>query len=675
MKSNPLFLYPLIIFLVAALQYINTIPHDFSWDDKLVITENEYTRQGITGLRAIFTKRVSVPDKNVYRPIPQALFALEFDLSKHDPHVLHLFNMIWYAIACVIVFYFIQFVFPPFHSVFPFISALLFTVHPLHVEVVANIKSRDELLAFLFGLLAVVLLIKAVEMRKWRVGLLAVVCYTLAILSKQNAITLLPVAVLVFWCRQKSDWTNQNVHWLIAAGFLLAGFTLQNIVLIAIASAWVAVISVTRQKWVIGLAIAGIIIAVYLLSLKLVLAEDVATVQSTSTVLNNIFLWTKEPGKVLPTALVNIARYIGLFLYPHPLIHLYGYNQIPLYGWHEVEPWAVLVAIALCAWLLLKTWRQKRPILFGVLFFAVTYSIYSNLIVLAPDTMADRYLFMPSLGLTLIATDLLFWLGGIDFFNPDFRKARPRGALLLFGLVLVGYFARTWIGNRDWENDQTLIFNRIAYMENNAAAQATYGFVLYQNSQTATTDQEQRLLRSKSMQAFIRAVEIYPDFYLAWISIGKLFAEEGMNDKAELSFMKAQRLAPYSPGSYFCLGSLYYALQDGELAATYLEKSVLLEPKSEQSYVMLGKVYLQLNNLPNLRALAETGIRWFPHNAEFDALLASFFFKSGQYWKAKGSATSALRKDPQNLTALTLFSSPMLQAQGDSTTTFVTPAP
>src|SRR5580692_4952220 len=111
---------PLIIFVVAVAQYANTFSHNYAWDDKLVITGNEYTKKGISGLPEIFLHRVSVPDKNVYRPFPQALFAIEYDLFNGDPRAGHFFNIIWYACLCVLVFYFIRFVFPGLHPGFAF---------------------------------------------------------------------------------------------------------------------------------------------------------------------------------------------------------------------------------------------------------------------------------------------------------------------------------------------------------------------------------------------------------------------------------------------------------------------------------------------------------------------------------------------------------------------------
>lgn len=613
---------PALILGVAFLQYLNTLPHDYAWDDKLVITGNEYTKKGAAGLLDIFTKRVSIPYKSEYRPVPQAMYAVEYELFSASPHASHFFNVLWYALTCLLVYFFVRFVFPKLHPSFPFCVALLFAVHPLHVEVVANIKSRDEILSLFFGLAAVMLSVKALERRRWAWLAAGVFCFALALLSKSSAITLLPIVVLAAWYR--SDNVGISRRLLVAAA-----------VIAACCGALVFLIRYLHNT-----------------------VSDELTLHLNSTVLNNIFLWTTQSKKVLPTALVIIFRYMALFLYPHPLIHLYGYNQIPLSGWRDFGPWAVLAALFTLAWVIRRSWRRKPLLLFGVAFFAVTYSIYSNLFYLAPDTMADRYVFAPSVGLAILFVGGLFKLAAIDLQAPRLVTRRAQAAAVLFALVLCGYAVRTYVGNRDWENDYTLIYNRIQYMDDNAAAQAIYGFMLEKESVAGLPPALELEKKRAAMKAFTRAVEIYPDFFWAWVSIGRLFAEQQMYGKAELAFLKAQRLEPLNPDGYFNLGTLYLAQRAPNLAIPYLEKAVLLDSKMETAYVMLGRAYLQADNIDNLGAMTSTATKWFPDNVELKALSATYYFRRREYARAFPLARSVIAKDPQNVLAQIILSSP-----------------
>jgi len=619
-------LYPLLVFLLACVQYVNTVSYDYAWDDKLTITANEYTTRGIKALPDIFTKRVSIPYKSEYRPVPQALHAIEYQLFGGSPHAGHAFNILWYALTCVMVFAFVRFTFCRIDPLYALLVALLFTVHPLHVEVVANIKGRDEILALFFGLSGVILLVKAIEQAYWLPAIGGAVCFALAGLSKSNAITLLPLVPLVAWYRSSDSKLGRRLILSSAA-----------------------------------IVISCLLVVLLVRHVQSTVSPDLA-VHLNSTVLNNIFLWSAHTETIIPTALVIIARYGLLFVYPHPLIHLYGYDQIPLNRWSDWITWLFIAGLLGLALLVLKTWPRKLPLAFGLLTFAITYSVYSNLFFFAPDTMADRYMFLPSVGLATAAVYGVYRLAALDLQAPALNGARAAAVLGVFAVVLAAYFATAVVTNRDWQNDATLIHNRIQYMENNAAAQAIYGHQLNKESYEMATPQLRLERKAAAMKAFATAIEIYPDFQAAWIATGRLFADRGIYDKAELSFLRAQRLEPLSPDAYFCLGTLYLAEQDTELAIPYLEKAVLLDPKMEDAYVMLGRAYLRANNIDNLGAMTATARQWFPQNTNVEALRATYFFRTQQYDKAFQLAREVVARDPQNTLAITVLSSPLAQS-------------
>lgn len=617
--------FPALVFLLACSQYLSTAGFDYAWDDKLVITANAYTTKGISGLPDIFTKRVSVPFKSEYRPVPQALYAIEYQLFRGSPRAGHIFNILWYALTCVAVYGFVRFAFPRLDGLFAFLAAVLFVVHPLHVEVVANIKGRDEILALFFGLCSIMLLVKAIERRRWGLFVGGGICFLAACLSKTNAITLLPITVAVAWYRSKTPGLSQTLLVTMAA--------------VAACSAGLVILIRHLQNTV----------------------SDETPLQLSSTVLNNVFLWTTHPNTIVPTALVSIARYVRLLVYPHPLVHLYGYNQIPLSHWSELRTWLVVAALIAVAVLVVKTWPSRSPLAFGLVFFAVTYSPYSNLFFYAPDTMADRYMFIPSGGAAIVAMFCIFRLAALAPRSPEVIDLRAKAAFAVSGLILAAFFARTIAASQDWRNDSTLIHNRIRYMQNNAAAQAIYGHTLNKESYNLPTPRLKQERQAAAMRAFTEAIKIYPDFQAAWLAIGKLFAEHGMYDKAELSFLKAQRLEPLGPESYFCLGTLYLAQRDPDLALPYLEKAVLLDSKNEDAYVMLGKAYLQANHLANLGGMITTARKWFPDNLDLKALAATYYLRTGDYNRAFELASDVAAKDARNILAITILSSPMVQ--------------
>jgi protein O-mannosyl-transferase len=614
-----------IVVLAAALQYTQTAWFDYAWDDKLAITANDYTKKGIAGLPEIFSQRVSVPFKSEYRPVPQALHAVEYELFGANPHAGHTFNVLWYAATCAAVFAFVRFVFRSLPASVAVAAALVFAVHPLHVEVVANIKSRDEILALLFGLLGLMALVTAVERARVGLGVLGVLGVVAACLSKSNAVTLLPLAPLALWYRAEGQAVSRRVIGLAAAAAIASG------------------ILAAAVRWSQSSIAAG-------LDLHL-----------QSTVLNNVFLWTTQADAVIPTAIAIIGYYARLFLVPYPLVHLYGYDQVPLSTWGDAGPWLILGGLGLAAWGVWKGLRRKSPLAFGAIWAAVTYSVYSHFVFFAPDTMADRYLFMPSLGLAIVVAVAALRLAGVDPSRPAVQDWRARAVTGAGVAVLLVSFGYTLAASRDWRNDSTLIRNRIHHMPDNAAAQVIYGHTVNSEAPDGETPAARRQRKAAAMAAFMRALQIYPDFHGAWVAIGRLFAEQGTYDKAELAFLKAQRLETLNPDGYLNLGTLYLSLQDPALAAPYLEKAVLLDPRSEVAYVMLGRAYLQGNALDNLGAMTDTAQRWFPDSLELTALRATFHFRKAEYARAFELARGVVARDANNLLARAVLSSPQAQ--------------
>jgi hypothetical protein len=169
----------LIVGIFGFLLYSNTLTHDYVLDDFSVIKENNIVRQGIKAIPEIFRTSyrqgyLSLND-GTYRPLSLAMFAVEWNFFPNTPAVSHFVNVLLYGITGFLLFIILCKLFasslrlshsplstsPPASlqnemgdgsEVLAFIASLLFIAHPLHVEVVANIKSRDEILCFLFVL-------------------------------------------------------------------------------------------------------------------------------------------------------------------------------------------------------------------------------------------------------------------------------------------------------------------------------------------------------------------------------------------------------------------------------------------------------------------------------------------------------------------------------------------
>src|SRR5258705_3618674 len=151
----------IMIAVFTFILYAQSIQHNYTLDDHPVIDENKITTLGLSGIPAILKTDYwygSGHDESrgpVYRPTSLIIFAAVWEFSPNDPHVYHFINVLFYAISCLLLFLVLCKLFKTQNLLFPFVCALLYAAHPIHTEVVNNIKSLDEILCFLFGLIAI----------------------------------------------------------------------------------------------------------------------------------------------------------------------------------------------------------------------------------------------------------------------------------------------------------------------------------------------------------------------------------------------------------------------------------------------------------------------------------------------------------------------------------------
>src|SRR3972149_4965022 len=141
----------IFLFLFAVGLYANTLNHDFAFDDSVVITGNKYTKQSFDGIKTLATKDLFYGiygsaldlEGGRWRPLTLVMFAVEYHFFGDNAHPYHFINILLYGITAIILFLTLKEFFPK-NYLLAFIATLLFIAHPLHTEVVANIKSRDE---------------------------------------------------------------------------------------------------------------------------------------------------------------------------------------------------------------------------------------------------------------------------------------------------------------------------------------------------------------------------------------------------------------------------------------------------------------------------------------------------------------------------------------------------
>ncbi len=195
-------LYQLVIFGFSFCLYFNTVFNDYNLDDELVTQHHRLTSKGISAIPEILVSPYYEDlsgYKYEYRPIVLISFAIENSLFGENPHISHFINILLYGFLCLLLFRVLRELFLNYNAAYPFFISILFAAHPIHTEIVASIKNRDEILALLFSLLALQYAIKYIRKRSVISLLLMGVLLVFGILSKTTAIAfafLIPLTIV-----------------------------------------------------------------------------------------------------------------------------------------------------------------------------------------------------------------------------------------------------------------------------------------------------------------------------------------------------------------------------------------------------------------------------------------------------------------------------------------------
>lgn len=179
----------LILLLIIALGLnFNTLFNQYPMDDLVVLTENSLVQKGIKGIPEIVTKDwfygISKQDVALsggrYRPFSLIIFAIEHQFFSDNPFISHLINILLFALLIALLFKILHdHIFKDLHPQLAFFTCLFFAIHPVHTEVIANVKSRDEIITFILLILTGFSIIRYSQKRSLGIFLSGIFCFFL----------------------------------------------------------------------------------------------------------------------------------------------------------------------------------------------------------------------------------------------------------------------------------------------------------------------------------------------------------------------------------------------------------------------------------------------------------------------------------------------------------------
>lgn len=521
-----------LLLVITLLFYGNSIGNRFAIDDEYVTNTNPENvdnpvhpsvAKGFAGIPEIWTQPyVQIGEQRFdYRPIVVTTFAIEYAIFRGNPHWSHFFNVLLYLLNCLLLFRLLRMLFKEQGAILALLITVLFVIHPIHTEVVNNLKSRDELLVLTGGLFALIHMLKLVDRFTLKSLLWVMLGLAFAFLSKRTSSVFIGVFPLVILFYKPKSW-----------------------------------------KYVLGGALAVVFAGVLMRLGTRMSLEDGAT--RVLRFYENPLIEESSLGARFSMAGYTSFWYFKQMLLPIKLVSYYGYNALPISGWSNALVWLGLLIHGGLAVFAATLWKRRHPIALGLFWYLGIVLIYSNLVKPVVGIVADRFAYAGSVGVCIVMGWLLWkWL--------ETRRASKKSlSPLLFVLLVLTTLAgvRTLTRNAEWKDKASLLAADVKEEPESVKLNAMYGDVLTDYNSRFVAIRDSLALRNQQLAAFAqqngqayqpvnatpemlryidlkikhyrKAVEVAPDYKYVLNNLGQVYIEyKGNYDSAVYFFQQA----------------------------------------------------------------------------------------------------------------------------------------
>ena len=583
----------LAIWSVVLIAYCNAPQSGLVFDNSSIIGRDprirEATAQNIGAILA-GGYRYTNPTDGLYRPLTTFTYLFNYAVSGNgtQPAGYHWFNLAIHAVNIALVYALGVLI---LGEVAPaWALAAIWGVHPLLTEAVTNIVGRADLLAA-FGVLA---------------GLLCHAMGTSGVAEKRAS-----PGTEAGSTGYKRGWPVALRLAGIAAAQAIGLFSKEGAVVLPVVMLLYDVTWRDRAVWrdrVAGYAALVVPVAAFFVLRACVHPQMVVAFAENPLVKADF--WTARM-----TAVKVIGKLLWLFVWPARLSADYSYNAVPLFGWSlRGEDVKTVLALAICAaaaalaWLLAVRWgRTGRAALFYLGFFFVVSAPTSNVFVLIGSIMAERFLYLPSVGLAGLLVAAVVALGRRSGWPP---LGKSKAAWATVGIVCLALAARTYARNADWKDEVSL---------------------------------------------WTSAVEVVPESGKAHYNLGQaLQLVPGRLNEAIAEYRKALRIDPSDAESHTNLGNALAAMPGGlpEAIAEY-QAAIRINPNRAEPHNDLGNALAAIpERLPDALAEYQAALRIQPNDAEVHYNMANALVRmSGRLTEAIAEYRAALRIAPDHADA------------------------
>ncbi len=635
-------LHCILIMVLSFLLYGNTLLHDFAQDDAIVITDNEFTEKGFAGIPDIlkydtfrgFFKvdgKESLVTGGRYRPLSLVMFASGVSLFGQTPFVFHLMNILLYGLTGIILYLLLLKMLSPkqqdTYAVFiALVTTFLFLVHPIHTEVVANIKGRDEILTLLGSLAALYYSLRAYYESKPEYTAIATVVFFLGLMSKENAAMFIFIVPLTYYFFTKAD-----IGTIIKQTAPFVGAT---------------VLFILIRSFGVGIPLIGGEAPRELMNNPYMVITNDSVFPATYAYMGI--------GEKMATIFYTLGKYIQLLFAPITLTHDYYPRHVEVMNWTN---WQVIVSfllhMALGIYAVLRAFK-KDPLAYGILFYLLSLAIVSNIFFAVGTNMAERFMFMPSVGFCFIIAIL-----GYRFIQMktkvevvNIKSLYPIFAII--GIVGLLFSAKTIHRNMAWKDNFTLFSTDIHVSKNSAKLRNSMGGDLVTLSAKEQNEQKRTTMLTEAVGHLNEAVKIHPNYKNAYLLLGNANNYLKQYEASISNYNKALRLDPYYQDAKNNLGityrdaGRYYGEKKGDIQKSiqYLQKAYEARPTEYETVRLLGVAHGMKREMNKAVEYFKKATEIEPNNADAFLNLGNAYMNAGNETEGAKYRQRAFQMDP-----------------------------
>jgi protein O-mannosyl-transferase len=667
----------LCLILSIVMVYMKVQKFDFvGYDDELYVTQNHYVQKGISpeGIKWAFTTFHSAN----WHPLTWISHMLDFALYGMNPAGHHWTNVEFHIANTLLLFFvLLKMTGALWQSAF---AAALFGLHPLHVESVAWIAERKDVLSTFFGLLSIAAYDRYVKKSSAKYYLLVIILFSLGLMAKPMLVTMPFVLFLLdFWPLNRFQ---------LPCDFPLNSKKTKGD-------------AVRRNYRIILEKIPLFILVVISCTVTFFAQKSQGAVKA---------LWALPMKYRIENAIISYANYVIKAIWPHKLAVFYPHpgNTLPM--WQIIG--AALLIITAC-YGAVRTARKYPYIPVGLFWYLGTLVPVIGLVQVGSQAMADRYTYIPLIGIFIIVSwgvpDLFNKIGDrrseiLSGVGSYFDKSRFQSIFpgIAAGIILVALSWDTFFQLNFWKNGITLFGHAVSVTQNNYQAENNLG-IAYSSKNldialrhykaalkinpgyasalyNVGTIYEKRGRMDIAIKYYLKALQVKPNYFDALNNIGIVFYHQGEYDKAVSYFKRALKTQPNKVGARMNLANILFLqsrpdaavsqyqkiLQtDSEnsdvhynlacvlssqnkinAAVSHYRKALKINPKYVKAQYELGNILLNRGNIKEAIFHYAKAIQYKPDYVPVYNTLGSILARQGKYKKAAVFFLKALQLDP-----------------------------